>query len=497
MKVLIFSPIVAVWRPRLPTLLSVAQCHIDDDDEVIIVTCRRCALACTANFDHRAGICNYCVAKKSRGLAQLRGNFREKVFSDYIDASAASEIRNSDDDIDSTDVLRELNYKTADVGYAAFSTYAYVARKPEPDLGRSAVKKVIQNLVNTGKLAHDVALAAINAEQPDRVIIHHGRGPMDRAVLRAAQALGVECWIYETAFRLNHLLCFKDALPHDIEKFSERVEHQWLNGGSDRERIGASFYEMRRSGGRKIEANGEILSTQDRSFIKHQVQRNLPNNWDGSRKNIVIFGSSNDEFIAVSPEYEERVYPSQPDALSRLSRDLADDADVHLYFRVHPRQKGIKDNYLAELEQISRDRSNVTIIPADSPISSYALLDGTTMAIAFHSTMSIEATYWGKPSMIISASIYKPMGASYTPTTHEEVLALIRSNPAPKDKLASLKLGYYQMTSGFEQRYYEGDLGKGRRGYTFRGDPIRIGGLRRWRYFWSRERQRLKWRKMV
>ena len=111
--------------------------------------------------------------------------------------------------------------------------------------------------------------------------------------------------------------------------------------------------------------------------------------------------------------------------------------------------------------------------------------------------MSIEATYWGKPSIIISASIYKQIGASYTPTTHDEVLALVRAGPEPKGKLASLKFGYYQMTSGFEQRYYEGDLAKGRRGYTFRGDPIRISGLCRWRYFWSRESQRLKWRKII
>ena len=497
MKVLIFSPIVAVWRPRLPTLLSVAQSHIDAGDEVVLVSCNKCVSACTANFDHRAGICNYCIAKKNRGFALLRGRFRETTFSDYIDASAANELKSSNDDIKNVDELRALNHEAADIGYAAFSTYAYVARKPEPDLDRPPVRKVIQRLVNTGKFTYEAAGAAIRAEQPDRVIIHHGRGPMDRAVLRAAQTLGVECWVYETAFRLNQLLCFKDALPHDIAKFSKRVEDQWLKGGSDRESIGASFYEMRRSGGRMIEANGQVLSTQDRSFIKHQVQSNLPDDWDASRKNIIIFGSSNDEFIAVSPEYEERIYPSQTDALSRLSRDLADDENIHLYFRVHPRQKGIKDDYLEELERLSRERANVTMIPADSPISSYALLDGAAMAIAFHSTMAIEATYWGKPSVIISASIYKPMGASYTPTSHEEVLALVRSNPEPKDKLASLKFGYYQMTSGFEQRYYEGDLGKGRRGYSFRGDPIRIGGLCRWRYFWSRELQRLKWRKLI
>lgn len=496
MKVLIFSPIVAVWRPRLPTLLSVAQGHLDAGDEVVFVTCERSVRACTANLEHKAGICNYCIAKKNRGFRLLEGQFREIRLDQGLSPGTAETLKASRDDIATIEALRALHYKNADVGYAAYSTYAYVARKAEPNLANKTVRDVIQDLVNTGKLVFEAASSLIVAEQADRVVIHHGRGPMDRAVLRAARAAGVDCWIYETAFSLNQLLCFKNALPHDIAKFKERVDRQWQAGGPDRERIGAAFFEMRRSGKRIIEADGKNLATQDRPFIKRQAQGTFPAGWDETRKNIVIYGSSHDEFIAISPEYEERIHSSQIEALSRLSEDLADD-DIHLYFRVHPRQKSVKDDYIAALLELGRRRSNVTVIPADSSISSYALLDRAAVVVAFLSTMAIEATFWSVPSIIISASVYKPMGASYTPSTHEELLNLLRADLAPKDRTPCLKFGYYQMTSGFEQTYYHGDLGQGRRGYTFRGDPIRIGGLCRWRYFWSRERQRLKWRRII
>jgi hypothetical protein len=474
----------------------VAQCHLDAGDEVVFVTCDRYVGACTANFDQSRAICDYCIARRDRGLALLQGEFRTLSLHELIDADTATALRTSKDDISSVDALRALNYKSADVGYAAYATYAYVARKAEPNLSNPTVRRVIQQLVNTGKSVFEAAAAAISAEAPDRVIVHHGRGPMDRAVLRASQSAQVDCWIYETAFSLNQLLCFKNALPHDIGKFKERVDEQWESGNADRERIGAAFFEMRRSGKRVVESDGKSLATQDRPFISHQDQGRFPEGWDDSYRNIVIFGSSNDEFIAISPEYEQRIHPSQIDALSRLSSDLADE-DMHLYFRVHPRQKGVRDEYIEALLDLGRTRSNVTVIPADSSISSYALLDRADVIVAFLSTMSIEATFWGKPSIIISASIYKPMGASYTPRSHEELLTLIRSDLAPLDKLPCLKFGYYQMTSGFRQRYYEGDLGKGRRGYTFREDPIRIRGWCRWRYFWSRERQRLKWRKII
>ena len=497
MKILVFSPLAAVWRPRLPTLLSVAQTHIEAGDDVMIVNCDRSVRACTANFDQSGAICAYCIQKRDQGLRLLEGRFRTASLNDFIAPARRQELLDSSDGLATLDDLRALRHDTADIGYAAYSVYAYVARKPVPNLTSATVRRTIQQLANAGKVVYEATLAAIAAERPDRVVIHHGRGEIDRAVLRACQRARVDCWIYETAFRLNQLICFRNALPHDIDNFKRRVDSQWEDGPANRAEIGAAFFEMRRSGGRKIHADGLDLETQDRQFVASQRPATLPANWDASRKNIVIYGSSNDEFIAVSPDYEERIHGSQVEALDRLSRDLADDAAIHLYFRVHPRQKGVKEAYLNELLELDRTRANVTIIPADSSVSSYALLDGAATILAFHSTMAIEAAYWGKPSIIISASIYKPMGASYAPSSHEELLSLIRSNPPPKDRLPALKFGFYQMTSGFTQPHFGGDLGKGRSGYTFRNDPIHVAGWTRWRYFWSRERQRVKWRSLV
>ncbi len=497
MKVLVFSPLAAVWRPRLPTLLSVAQTHIDAGDEVLVINCDHSVEACTANLDESQAICAYCMKKRDQGLRLLEGRLRTAPLDDFIAVPRRRALLESSDSLTTLDDLRALHHETADIGYAAYSVYAYVARKPVPNLASPIVRRTIQRLANAGKVVYEATLGAIAAERPDRVVIHHGRGEMDRAVLRACQRAGVDCWIYETAFRLNQLICFRNALPHDVDSFKRRVDERWEHGPPNRAEIGAAFFEMRRSGGRKIKTEGLDLETQDRQFVANQTPAALPEDWDASRKNIVIYGSSNDEFIAVSPDYEERIHGSQVEALERLSRDLADDGAVHLYFRVHPRQKGVKDDYLKELLELERTRANVTVIPAGSKIGSYALLDGAAIVLAFHSTMAIEAAYWGKPSIIISASIYKPMGASYAPSSHAELVALIRSNPPALDKLPALKFGFYQMTSGFTQPYFGGDLTKGRAGYTFRDDPIHVEGWTRWRYFWSRERQRLKWRSVV
>lgn len=497
MKVLVYNPLTAVWRPRLPAILSIIQELIDDGHEVVFIGCNRSVPACTANLDHTRAICDYCVARKRKGLDLLSGGFVERDLLDYVSRERAAEILSGVDRITDVAVLRDLKYRGADVGYAAYSSYAYVSKKSEPDLGRSSVRAVIQNLIHTGEIVYEAISNAIATEHPDRVVLYHGRSAIDRAALRACQHAGVECLIYESALSLNELTYFKNALPQDIENTARMAAELWENAPADRFEIGKSFFEMRRNGASRALASGAEIATQDKSFIGRQVEGRLPDDWSDARKNVVIYGTSNDEFDAISSEYDDGIYRDQIEALDRISKSLEDDPGIHLYFRLHPRQAGVRNAYTMGLEKVGERRSNVTIVSAGSDVSSYALLDGADIVLAFRSTMSIEAVYWDKPCIVLSASIYKPLGATYNPSSHEEVVELIRSNLAPKDKTPAIKMGYYLMKRGFSNPYFKADIGQGRRGYSFRGDPIVIEGLDRWRYIAARELQKLKWRRIV
>lgn len=496
MKVLVYNPLVAVWRPRLPTVLSVTQELIDDGHDVVLIGCDRSVKACTANLDHTRAICGYCVTRRRQGYGLLTGPFREQTLHDYVDAALVDRLLGSSDDVPDLATLRELRYGPADVGYAAYSSYAYVARDPSPDFSKRRIARVIQHLINTGKLVYEAMRSAIERERPDRVILHHGRSSIDRAALRACQEAGIDCTIYETALSNDRLLIFKNALPHDIQNFAHTVLETWDNGADDKIDVGKAFFEMRRSGTSTVSAAGREMTTQDRSFIRRQSGGKLPDDWDDRKKIVVMYGTSNDEFIAISSEYEDRIYADQAEALNQVSRGL-DGESAHVYFRVHPRQYGVQDGLTEALAAVAAERDNVTVIPADSEISSYALLEGADIVLSFRSTMSMEAAYWGKPSVILSASIYKPLGATYNPSTHEEVMELVRKVPPPKDNLPAIRFGYYQMTSGKLQKHYGGNAGLGKQGYTFDGDPVLVGGMPRIRYLISRERQRFKWRNAV
>ncbi|MGI9259316.1 MAG: hypothetical protein ACR2QQ_10800 [Gammaproteobacteria bacterium] len=497
MKLLVYNPLVAVWRPRLPAVLSVIQDSIDAGHEVVHIGCDGKLPACTANLEHGRSICSYCVKRGRNGLGLLIGQYSDRVLTNYISAERLEALKGEVDQFDDLQQLRALTHGAMDIGYAALSSCAHVARNSEPNLENPLVRRVIQRLLNTGKIVFEAISEAITAENPDRVIIYHGRSAIDRAALRACDDQGVECHVYETALGVNKLIYFRNALPQDIGNFVDTVDELWRNAPEDKREIGKLFFEMRRGGTMSASEGGAKIATQDRVYVGSQEPGYLPESWSSEQRNIVIYGSSDDEFVAISPEYEATIYPDQLEATRRIAESLLEDPALHLYFRVHPRQKGVDNEYTRGLGRLETEFANLTVVPADSKVSSYSLLDHADSVLAFRSTMSIEAVYWKKPSIILSSSIFKPLGATYNPESHDEVIEMIRAALPPKDLTPALKVGYFRMRGGFTHPYFEGDIRKGSRGYTFKGNRIAVGRLQRMRYFIARERQRKKWRSMA
>ncbi len=470
---------------------------IDAGHEVVHVRCDGQLPACTANLEHGRSICSYCIERGRRGLDLVTGEYSDRDLTDYIGTERLEALKSEADQFEDLQKLRALTFGAMDIGYAALSSCAHVARNSEPNLDNPLVRRVIQRLLNTGKIVFEAISNAIEAEKPDRVIIYHGRSAIDRAALRACNDQGVECHVYETALGVNKLIYFKNALPQDIGNFVTTVDELWDSAPDDKREVGKLFFEMRRSGTMSASEGDAKIATQDRVYVGRQEPGYLPESWSSEQRNVVIYGSSDDEFVAISPEYETTIYPDQLEATRRIAESLLDEPLVRIYFRVHPRQKGVDNEYTRSLRRLEAEFANLAVVSADSRVSSYSLLDHADCVLSFRSTMAIEAVYWKKPSIILSSSIFKPLGATYNPESHDEVIGLVRADLPPKDPTPALKVGYFRMRGGFTHPYFEGDIRKGSQGYTFKGNRITVGRFQRMRYFFARERQRKRWRSMA
>jgi hypothetical protein len=459
MKVLI--PILRVLStPHYETDLEIAQRHLDRGDSVHLLECTSSIPTCDYVLHHNAASCLKCIERRKDGIQALEppppthGLLKlttddKKVLRDLPKA------------FESQRELREFTVGEFDVGMAVVSTLFSKTRKLNLDVSGERVQ-LVRDMVHTGVAVYLSMRNHLCELSPDRVYVFNGRFNTVRAVLRACQTEDVEYYTHDRGQDLNHFETYKRTLPHDLRYIEQQIRQSWHGADPDtRHEEAERFYEQR--------AKGDIPNWH--SFTDEQNDDYLPERFNHRKHNVAVYPSSEDEFAAIGEEWENPIYEDQLSALQKVIDDLQGTPDIHLYVRVHPNLKEVENTQTRGLWKL-QDRDGVTIIPADSPVSSYALLRASDCVLTFGSTMGIEATYWRKPSVLAGMSLYRRLGGTYRPKTHEEVLALLEeSSLSPKPIKPALKYGYYQATKGVPFKYFEPtDVFEG----LFRGEKIRV-----------------------
>lgn len=446
------------WTPHWETELEIMQRHLDDGDEVIHLHCGGELMACDDNAYHHGKICDACTARRIAGLDTLTQRVISRPFL-FLTARDREELRTMRKTWSSLEELQTFTIENFDIGFAVASSVISLLRETviqPPDLGNLIPRFLVAALTMYRSVQHHLDKAPV-----DRVYVFNGRFAPCRAVLRACQSRRVPCFVHERGFSIHHYALFENTTPHDLRYMEKLIRDFWEAAPEpERTRIAEAFF---------IERSQGVMKSWH-SFIKDQKPDLLPHNWDPKKQNIVIFNSSEDEFAAIGREWQNPLYRDQQDGLERILASLTPaDANLHFYLRVHPNLRGV-DN--AQTRGIARLRSPyLTIIGPEEPISSYALLKNASKVLSFGSTIGIEAVYWGVPSILAGQCYYRNLGGTYNPSSHEELMRLLRSPLAPKDRLAALKYGYYLNAYGIPFRHFKAtDVFEG----VFRGVNLKV-----------------------
>jgi hypothetical protein len=444
MKVAIFSTHI-LWSQHYETELEIMQNHLDEGDEVIQIVCNRSLGICDTNLEHGLSKCLACTSKRNFGKSLLKGNVTELDLLMGADREMTQELAGIRTDFSTLEALQEYQIDNFPIGYAVGSTLVSLVRNSALNLSEN--KDQIVKLLKYALLTYRAALRFLEKERPDRVYVFNGRFPYPRAVLSACEYLGIDCYIHERGYNYFHYELYKNRLPQDLVFIQELIEQAWLKAEEPiRTERGKQFFSDRRTG----KEQGWV------SFVKGQALGELPAGWDPEKHNIVIFNSSEDEFVSCTADWKNKLYMSQYEAIRRIAADLADDPDIRIYLRAHPNLAKASDNEKAELLSLSKEE--LIFIPPESKISSYAMLDHASVVLTFNSTVGIEATFWDKPSVLAGPSLYDRLGSNYLPTSHQEVLQLLRSRDLePMPKSGAIKYGYFFNSFGIPFRHFEPD----------------------------------------
>jgi hypothetical protein len=444
MQVLIISPYRTV-APHFETELEIAQRHRDAGDTVTFASCLGELDACDFNPSGERDVCTDCRLRREDGIRKVSPGCSSIRLVPLSTGKHPSGIipRDALRDIES---LKAWKVKNFDIGFACLSSLVSLTRNPAPDL--RLYRQQLQRFASAAMQTYENTFKLLTRRRPDCVYLFNGRFASMRAVLRACESARVTCYVHERGCDKVHFQLFRNHLPHDITQMTGRMRSFWTSAAwrKQREQDAALWFHGRVA---RVEMNW-------RSFVKDQQRGVLPEDWNSDRHNIVLFTSSEDEFVAIGDSWNDRLYPDQAIAIARIARDLKRvRPKAHLTVRIHPNLIGIDNESTRRLAGLNS--SNITVIPADQPTDSYQLMRMADTVATFGSTIGIESVFWARPSVLLGPCFYQNMRGVYRAMTHKHAVQLLAHRLMPKAVHDALIYGYWEQRHGIRFKYFEPD----------------------------------------
>lgn len=425
------------------TELELALKHQVAGDQVRFLTCEGDLQICPSNPGHDFSTCFQCKSKLRRGLALPAVDDLPQDVLDLADYySSVPEVS-----FDSISDLKKFDYKGRNLGMAAASSVISGLKDPAPS--PASANRHVERAVATVIATYDALCDYVRDVKPDRMYVLNGRRAPQMPALHVADQEGFEIFTYEVGHDANKYTLMKGASFLDLAGTKADIQRYWEDDTpySEKNSVASEFYAERKHG-----SSEKFLEAQ---FKDGQRQGRLPSEFDASRRNIAVFGSSEDEFAAVEG-YENPVYEDQFHALNCILGDEALSDELTIHFRVHPNLAGRQNSQTNKLKEL--DFPQLNLIPSTSEIDSYALMEACEKTLTFGSTMGIEAAYARIPSILVGRAPWEELGSCYWITHHGEVIEIL--NEASLSSLpieGAVKYGYYMKARDRDYIYVDAE----------------------------------------
>lgn len=325
-----------------------------------------------------------------------------------------------------------------DLGWGILSSVVSVTRDSTASPATQAA--LFRRYCETSLLVFWKAREIIEREQPTEVLLFNGRFASTRAVLRAADSLGVRWLIHERGGSKDTYQVL-DFIPHDLDRLQQEMAA--LPEQVCREH-GPVFFENRRN---RVEKAWH-------SFTKQQQEGRLPAEMREPGDWVTFFTSSEDEMLSIGDRFHNTAFPTQWEGIEAVARCVAQVPGLRLCVRVHPhvaRKSGADRRKWSDLGM-----PGVVLVGPEDACDSYALIDRSKVVATYSSTIGVEATYWGKPSLVLARTFYDRLGVSQVASSDADILAYLR-NPVPFPRERALCCGAYFDSCGERHVHYAAD----------------------------------------
>jgi hypothetical protein len=425
--------------PLFERELELMANHQEKGDDVYVMRCAGSLERCYSNPEHLLARCMYCKLRFSEGIKKL------KLSASHIFAlNQTLKEQNLPAYFASVDELKGYELHGVDFGMAVASYLISEIKDHKFDtlLYQDRVAKTLRSSL----LVYESVIDLFNKIPFDLVYIFNGRFHDVRPVVRACQQRNINYITHERGGSYKHYYLVKNSLIHDLELQKNDLHRTVDSASLEALEKATDWFYIQRGGGNYYQ-----------SFLRQDQEADcLPAFFDRKKTNIVLFNSSYDELEAISYK-ESSIYEHEIDACTRIAQAFKDQKNIHFYFRVHPNLKlSYHSNQIKDLENFkSQAPANWTFIMPSEKVDSYALIEACDKAISLSSTMAVEATFWGTPSILIGNAVYEDLGCCYVAKSHQDVVEWIKNKLEPKPRLTALKYAYWLQNWGETYTRYQ------------------------------------------
>lgn len=387
-----------------------------------VLYCNGGVKGCVANPFGLASACRHCCRVRDKAIGDLIPDIRsfslETYFTDFTDEHE-----------------KYLEYTNEQLSVGVNSTVLTFYRLDVHRLSKLSPRGVLFRSISTRYLYHSqfVFFALKNflqAEETDRIEFFNGRITPTRAAMLAASSSFTDFGVIEVSGQGRQIFLSRNVSIHDLHYNQQRLQN-FVDSGTADLVTGTRFFESRRNG----------ISTDARSFTQRQKYGEL--SVKDSRPILAIFTSSADELQVAGKQW----FTSASNDPIWFILQLADllDSTYRLIVRMHPNQAGDRTGAAQKMQKLFTLHPRIELLRPQDCQSTYELIDASAAVLTFGSTVGLEATFWGKPSILCGRATWERLDVAYFAESPSKVSALLKGGIPAKSKSDSIIAGAFYM----------------------------------------------------
>jgi hypothetical protein len=437
MNVLVYTNAISS-EIHVAITIEIIQKHLEKKDKVFFLSFEGAKIGC---YVHNLKDCKYCKLQKDYIYKKL---FNKKIT--ILNLDITNEQYNFPR-FRSANELLNFKYEDMPIGEMVMSSLTDVNRQVVNDIEKE--EDFVNAHLNIGVDLYNNTEKIIKKNQINKVYVWNGRRTTEGPVIYAANKIDVKFNCYITGGTRESYVLQPTKTIHDLEYNKKRAERfyneYYCNEKTKSAYIEKSktFFNYMRYGGDKIFGYPYYI---DLFSDKINIEPRKKN-----KKILSIFTSSYYEFYALGADFRSkngREINHYKNIIEILNdKIICDNYDLRV--RWHPNLSTAGQKELNDIHEIiKKTKHEVIHYSPTHKINSYKLLDESDVVLSFGSTIGIEATYYGKPSILWGRAFYEDTGGIYEINSLDELKKLLTQNLDPKPYQNSLKFAFHEKMKG-------------------------------------------------